>query len=643
MQPAFPLISSRKRSAFHRFWWWALAFLSFALLAPAYAFVSSAETAELIVQRAFWEDPTGQADLAGAQAQTYTPYRGLFRRGYSASAHWIRLTLAPTPTRTALIVKPTWLDSVTLFDPLGSSSPITLGDRHANAANAWPGLGYAFVLPATAQQREVWLRVQTTSSHLLMIDAVPLEQSLKDSAQHILLSGLYASIQVLVLVLLCFIWWSQRDRLIGLYLVRHGVYAAYGAAYLGLPALVFSDLLPPAFMHHLFVLLSIAVVSVSIRFDIDFLSLYRPRQLWISLMQVIMWSGVVLLLMALSGFTRDALQLNIWLVMASMPVVLLALLSTRPDQSGTLFPSRRVMAAYYSVVIASLPLGLLSLLGKVEFQLWSLYGLIFHGLITGLIMSAILLLRAQRLAKHHQRMSWELRKTRQDMLLEQQRREEQSQFWRMLMHEIRTPLSIVSVAIGTQNNREGNLAHARGAVRDMKAIIERCVQADQLDQLTLLQHRASVNLSALVMESAQDIPQLESRVQCNVETDLPDLQTDPHLLKIVLCNLLGNAQRYSDEHTPIMVQVEAADRKLESSLQHGLSVRVANTPGLAGWPDEQQVFQKYYRASGAQRQSGAGLGLYLAQRLILSLGGTLEYAPSARYVEFVLWIPLTPA
>lgn len=613
--------------------------LTLAFLGPSRAWASNDVSTDLIVRQAFWEDTEGRADFAHAQRQTYTPYRGLFSRGFTSSAHWIRLTLAASTSRMALIIKPTWLDSVTLYDPEGSPTPLTLGDHHTQAANAWPGLGYTFELPPSTRQRDVWLRLQTTSSHVLMVEALPIEQALKASAQDILWGALYTSVQGLILLLLAFMWWSQRDRLMGLYLVRHAVYTAYGTAYLGLPALVLSDAPSPSFMNHLFEVLVVGVAPLSILFDIAFLSLYRPHKFWMRLLKVIVWLGAIVMLILLSGATQLALKINVWLVMTAVLVILLAVLSTKPLQNVQVFPSRRVMLVYYVVVITSLLLGLVSLLGKVEFQAWGLYGLIVHGLITGMIMSVMLLRRSQRLAKHNERVSWELRQTQQDMALEQRRREEQSQFLHMLMHEIKTPLSIVSMAIGTRSNREENLEHAGRAVRDMNAIIERCVQADQIGELTLRQRHESVDLPGLIAESAQDIPSLASRMQLSAPADVPCLHTDRQLLKIVLTNLLSNAQRYSDERTPIGVHVTLVDRMM----QPGLCVRVVNTPGLAGWPDERMIFNKYYRASGAQRQTGSGLGLFLSHQLTQSMGGTLEYAPSAHYVEFVLWIPIAPA
>lgn len=171
----------------------------------------------------------------------------------------------------------------------------------------------------------------------------------------------------------------------------------------------------------------------------------------------------------------------------------------------------------------------------------------------------------------------------------------------------------------------------------MKAIIDRCVQADQSDQLSLRQPPREIDLPALIARIGQEMPQLGPRLHIDTPPHLPVPQTDPRFLQIVLENLLYNAQRYSDPLTPIAVKLASAEKQGQA----GLSVRVANTPGLAGWPDEHKLFDKYYRSPGAQTQTGSGLGLYLSRQLAQSMGGMLDYAPSAQQVGFVLWLPLT--
>lgn len=630
MKPAWPAIK----------WLWLTCALWGLLLSAGLAKAEvNSPNQDLIVQRAYWEDLSAQASFATAQQKTYTPFQGIFSRGYTEAAHWVRLTLAPSPQALALLITPSWLDSITLYDPAHPDAPNTVGDRHALRQNALPGLGHSIELPPSAASRNVWLRVQTTSSTLMHVQAIPLDQVPQHGSRQILWASLYLSVLLLILVTLVSIWWVQRDRVLGFYILRHAFYTVYGAAYLGLPAFLLSHSLPPSFFDLMFSICVTTMLPVGIWFDVAFLSGYKPQRHLLALLKTIgvLSAGIVLIL--LSGHALLALQVNALALMTGTLTMALTALSCKPDpQTEQLMPSK-VMITYYAVIFSNLLIGVINTLGWFKVQPWTLYALILHGMVSGVLMTIILMVRAQRMAQQNKQMTWKLQQAERDMAQERQRRQEQSQFLHMLMHELKTPLSIVSLALGTQTNREENLEHASRAIQDMKAIIDRCVQADQIGQLTLVQHRQTVDLPKLIQQLGHQIPGMPSRLQLSASPGLPRIQADQQLLQIVLNNLLDNAVRYSDPLTPVTVSVQVQSHQNQS----GLCVRVGNTPGMAGWPDEHKLFDKYYRAVGAQRDSGSGLGLFLSRQLAQSLAGSLDYAPSTQQVEFVLWIPRSPA
>jgi signal transduction histidine kinase len=617
---------------------WLLALVAMFLLTGAET-AQATEPVDRIAQRAFWEDTSAQANLESARSQTYTPFQGIFSRGYSDSAHWIRLTIAPSAQPLGLLITPAWLDEVTLYDPAQTGAPITVGDRHPLQNNALAGLGHSFQLPPSTEPREIWLRLQTTSSHLLSVKAIALAQVTQVSSWQIVWASLYAATLLLILLVLTAIWWVQRDRVLGAYVMRHAFYTWYGLAYLGIPALLFPGDLPPAVFDLAFSISAALIVPMAVWFDLAFLSGYRPQKHLLWLLKAIGVASVGVVFTLLAGHARLAMQLNALVLLAGTVVMMLTALSCKPDPSTERILSAKVMLAYYALIFSSLVIGLVNLLGWFQVREWSLYLLIQHGLVSGLMMTVMLIVRAQRMASQNQQTSWKLQKAQQDMALEQHRRQEQSQFLHMLMHELKTPLSVVSLALGTKNNREKNLDLASRAIQDMKAVIDRCVQAEQLGHANLAQHQQAVDVPATIRQLAQTTPLLLARLRLQAAPALPQPQTDPQLLQIVLHNLLDNAARYSHPHSPVVVTVQ----QTQQHGQAGLSVCVANTPGLAGWPDQVQVFSKFYRSKGAQRESGSGLGLYLAQQLSRSLGATLVHTPNNQHVEFVLWIPLSPA
>jgi two-component system, sensor histidine kinase LadS len=613
----------------------------FMLTGHAWSQSTQAPTAtqdELILQSAYWEDAGTQVSFDTARQQRYTPYTGIFNRGYTDSVHWIRLTLAASPQPLGLRITPVWLNSITLYDPLNPETPVTVGDRHPTRHNALPGLGHSFELPPSPAPRQIWLRLQTTSSHFLNVKAMPIDQAAQAGTRQIIWSALYAAILLLILFVLLAIWWMQRDRVLGTYLLRHAVYTYYGAAYLGLPTLLLSDWLPPTFFDRAFSISATILLPLGVWFDAIFLSGYRPQKHLLILLKAVGMISLGVVLAVLLGHTRLALQINAFMLMLAVVLMALTALSCQSDPSTEQIMPKKVMVTYYSLILSSLLVGLVNMLGWIQVQEWTVYALILHGLVSGLMMAAILIVRAQRMAKLNQEMGWQLQKAAQDMALEQRRRHEQSQFLHMLMHELKNPMQVVSLALGTKKNREENLEYAGQAVQDMKAIIDRCVHADQMGELTIQRSEKSVDLAAMISQLGQHIPFLQQRLQVHAPEDLPNIYTDQQLVQIILNNLLDNATRYSDPITLVTVCLALASRQGHP----GLTVRVSNTPGLASWPDEQLLFTKYYRARGAQRESGSGLGLYLARQLAHSLGGSLAYTPSSQYVEFVLWIPLSP-
>jgi signal transduction histidine kinase len=593
---------------------------------------------EHILDRAYWQDTHAQASFETAREQHYTPYEGIFSQGYTDSAHWIRLTILASEHPLGLWVTPAWLDSITLFDPATGTSPITVGDRHPIQNNALPGMGHSFELAASKTNRDVWLRLQSTSSHFMDVQALEIDQVPIAASQQIAWAAFYTAMQMMVLLVMLSIWWVQRDHVLSAYLLRHTVYTVYGMAYLGLPSLMLSDWLRPEFFDLAFSVSAITVVSAGLFFDSTLLASYRPHKKLLILLKVIGLLSLGLLLVLMMGHVRLALQTNVLILLVGTVVMALTAITCQPDPTTQQIMPKKFMVVYYMLIAISLFIGLTNVLGLVDVQSWTAYVLIQHGLLSGLMMAGILLVRAQRLAKQSNQMTWQLQKAQLDMAKEQRQSQMQSQFLHMLMHELKTPLSVVSVALGTKTNREVNLGHAARAIQEMKAIIERCVQSDQLGQLVLTQHRENVDVVALIRQQALNIPMLSQRLRIQAPAQLPGVQSDKQLLQIVLGNLLDNAHSYSDPLTDVMVHVHPEN----CSDQHGLRVSVSNTPGMAGWPDENKLFQKYYRAVGAQTKSGSGLGLFLSRQLVQSLGGTLHYAPSAQLVKLTLWLPLNP-
>lgn len=215
-----------------------------------------------------------------------------------------------------------------------------------------------------------------------------------------------------------------------------------------------------------------------------------------------------------------------------------------------------------------------------------------------------------------------------------QRRDEQDRFLSMISHELRTPMSVISVLAGTLAMPEEARARIARAISNMNAIIDSALQADRLRHDKVQLQVQDCDLPILLQDLCHAAAEPE-RLQLDASAT-PKLRTDHQLLHVIVNNLIVNALKYSAPGTPVQIQALAMPYRR----QPGVGITVSNAAGPAGKPDARQVFHKYYRAPGAHGQSGSGLGLHIAEGLARLLGGHLRHRNAQDQVQFTLWIPL---
>jgi signal transduction histidine kinase len=225
--------------------------------------------------------------------------------------------------------------------------------------------------------------------------------------------------------------------------------------------------------------------------------------------------------------------------------------------------------------------------------------------------------------------------SREQLAIEQQRRQSQSQLLSMLMHELKTPLSIIDMAVTTQKNDARTAGYVSRSVANIKSILDRCIQTDRMVEHEFKLQSQPVQLSQQLRAWVQERKEEPSRF----DTDIADgclLSSDIQCLQIIVNNLIDNAFKHGDPLGQVQLNLSPS---LHADGRAGVLLCVVNQPGPSGWPDPDQLFGKYYRSGAAQRVSGTGLGLYLAHNLAGQLGGSLRFAPNHSNIRFELWLP----
>lgn len=585
---------------------------------------------------AFWEDPTGQVRFEQLPpADAFQPFTELLSEGYTASRYWIRLSIDPEGSEGPLIlrIRPNYLDHIVLYDPaFGSLGREARGDEHPGRDH-YESLNINFTLPAGQAPRDIWLRVTTTSSLLFAAGVYDLESAHALDLLQQLQAGFYLAIIGLFIVWGGFQFWATRDRVVGLFVLKQTLCLVYMAGLLGYYRHVWPigwPITPGTFVD-----VSMGpYVAAAFVFEYYFLRDYRPNRFLLTLLRGMPAFLPVYWLLLTLGQAHAAFTLCMLLVVIGPILAFLMTLTVRTEaEPGVPNPvprlSRRALILTYGAILLGSSLITWPSLGIAFDRTRVFDGQLMYSLISGLALLTLLQLRIRNNEQRRIALEIQHHDMRQRYAEEQQRREEQAQFLAMLTHELRTPLSVVSMALANAEQPPGSFADAERSIEDMAAILERCLTVDQLEGGRMATRRHPVD----AVDTVRDLI-ARSADPSAIILDAPanaELQTDPTLFRLVVANLLDNALKYRAADAPVAVGVQASDSQL--------TLTVANPPGKAGWPDPDALFQKYYRSPRAQTLTGTGLGLYLAHQLSHSLGGELAYAPTATHVRFRLCLP----
>jgi signal transduction histidine kinase len=203
-----------------------------------------------------------------------------------------------------------------------------------------------------------------------------------------------------------------------------------------------------------------------------------------------------------------------------------------------------------------------------------------------------------------------------------------SEFVSTVSHELRTPLNVILGFAEMARDVDFDppervmcLERIESAGRELLTLIESTLEVGRLEAARSPVRIETVRLPAFWAELGQTCATIPRAPGVRLEwtTDVPDaaIATDPHKLRVMVRNLVGNALKFTMRgHVRAGLQLEA-DRLELSVSDTGIGIR----------PEDQQViFEMFRQADGsdARRFGGTGLGLYIVRRFAEQLGAAIE-------------------
>ena len=202
-----------------------------------------------------------------------------------------------------------------------------------------------------------------------------------------------------------------------------------------------------------------------------------------------------------------------------------------------------------------------------------------------------------------------------------------SRFLSVLSHELRNPLAALGSGVELLKRQHRGLAEQatilafERQISHMKRLVDDLLEVARIDQGKIELQWTEVPIDSLISDAVAMSQALTSTKNQSVQVTQPPvplrLRVDATRITQVLCNLLHNAAKFSSAGATIELSVR---------LDAGALVFMVKDFGK-GIPADQleQIFTTFVQLDDpGKAQTGLGLGLSLARRLIALHGGTVE-------------------
>ncbi len=205
------------------------------------------------------------------------------------------------------------------------------------------------------------------------------------------------------------------------------------------------------------------------------------------------------------------------------------------------------------------------------------------------------------------------------------------EFMSMVVHELRTPLSVLAMEVRVRQHQVAadnqaffatpNLTKMferdQRQVRSLTRLIDDMLDVSQIQHGKLSIRRGRCDLTGMLRRVVAEVQATRSDVQITLAADCAEIsgEWDEFRLEQVVVNLLTNALRYGGGK-PVSVDLQ--------QLPGAAAIRVSDHGVGIAPEDRGRVFEQFVRVGDRMRTPGLGLGLYITKQLVEAHGGTIS-------------------
>jgi two-component system, sensor histidine kinase LadS len=591
-------------------------------------FGTSAAANESYASLDYFEDTFNSVTSDDLPLIKFEPSNTVINRSFGTHTHWLKLTVLESSEEPLVLrVKPTYLDRIELYAERNGKIQLieTHGDTQPGSLARSNDLAYRFKLDDQSAGAVHYLKINTSSNVLIAAEVLAQSAASEKKNLDIVLIGTYIGISLVFFIVSIVLFYRRRTWLS--FLLVAGIFFGavsslfrHGAIDFLISQTLFST-------SRVTTITTAATMLIFIQFLAEFLKTEQDHHRLFKVITVLVIAVAsaffVQLIMAgqIMGQHVFLIGLLNYLLAA---YVFISVVLRQEALTIKLVSSLLMILGAYNIGIN---LELISA-SELDLHMPFLRNLSFYFFLTYLF---IKIYKDEEVKKRNLLVANETKALIASN--EKNRRFELEKIIGLLLHEIKTPLAIIQLAVDNLKSESEHLApqsykrlhRIADATDQINAVIVKSAELERSNFQRELEV-SKVNLAALIDKVVTPLDL--SRVTVRCDQDIYAL-TNEFTLEVILKNLVDNALKHSPLSSPITLSV--------ASMTSQLSRVLCLTIGNQALPSQKELILNKFRSS-LETDSGKNLGLGLW--LVTELGKTLNLEISSEVTDHLVQIKL---
>lgn len=200
-----------------------------------------------------------------------------------------------------------------------------------------------------------------------------------------------------------------------------------------------------------------------------------------------------------------------------------------------------------------------------------------------------------------------------------------TEFVSNVSHELKTPVAVIQnnaelLRMSDLDEKQRSQADAiYWATKRLTGLVSNILKLNKLEQQRILPEAVSYDACEQLAECAVAVEDVLDMKGIELEAEMDDtgmIFADPALMELVWNNLLSNAIKFTPKGGTVTI--------LEQEREDCFEVSVKDTGCGMSEETKHHIFEKFYQGDTSHAAAGNGLGLALAQRVLLLHGFTIR-------------------